>query len=106
MKNVVLTVISGLALLASATVSASADTDVWTASHLRSDGELYAANRACDVQFGAPQNGVPTSAAYKRCMASQGWKFVKSQHDDTWVNHRGMTCQPILGGFGSECSSF
>jgi hypothetical protein len=98
--------ILAVALLAAATVSASADSDVWTASHPRSDAELYAANAACDAQFGAPQNGVPTSAAYKRCMASQGWKFVKSERNDTWINHRGMTCHPILNGFGSECSSF
>ena len=79
---------------------------VWTASHPRSDGELYAANRVCDAQYGAPQNNVPTSAAYKRCMAGQGWKFVRSQRDDTWVNHRGMNCHPIFNGLGSECSSF
>ena len=106
MKRMILSVISGVALLASATVSASADTDVWTASHPRGDGELYTANSVCNAQFGVPQNDVPTSAAYKRCMASQGWKFVKTQHDDTCINHRGMTCHPILNGFGSECSSF
>ncbi len=93
-------------LLAGGAMSAYADTDVWTASPPRSDGELYPANRVCNEQYGMPQNGIPTSAAYKRCMTSQGWKFVNTKHDDTWVNHRGMTCHPILGGFGSECSSF
>lgn len=99
-------VILAVAVLASASISARADTDFWTASHPRSDAELYAANRVCDAQFGAPENGLPTGAAYKRCMASQGWKYLKGQHDDTWVNHRGMNCHPILNGFGSECSSF
>jgi hypothetical protein len=102
MKNMILVV----ALLASGAVSAYADTDTWTASRPRSDGDLYAANRVCDAEYGSPQNGVPTRAAYKRCMAGQGWKFVKSQHDDTWINHHGMNCHPILNGFGSECSSF
>jgi hypothetical protein len=102
MKSMILAV----ALLASGAVSAYADTDTWTANPPRSDGDLYAANRVCDSEYGAPQNGVPTSAAYKRCMAGQGWKFVKSQRDDTWVNHRGMNCHPNLNGFGSECSSF
>jgi hypothetical protein len=94
------------ALLLSGAVSAYADTDVWTASHPRSDAELSSANQVCNEQYGVPQNGIPTSAAYKHCMASQGWKFVATKHDDTWVNHRGMTCHPILGGFGSERSSF
>jgi hypothetical protein len=102
MKSMILAVV----LLASGAVAAHADTDVWTASHPRGDGELYAANQVCNAEFGMPQNGVPTSAAYKRCMASQGWKFVKSERNDTWINHRGMTCHPILNGFGSECSSF
>lgn len=102
MKSMILAV----ALLASGAVSAYADTDIWTASHPRNDGDLYAANRVCDAEYGSPQNGVPTSAPYKRCMAGQGWKFVKSQHDDTWINHRGMNCHPILNGFGSECLSF
>ena len=102
MKSIILAAM----LLAVGAASAYADTDVWTAIHPRSDGDLYAANRACNEQFGMPQNGIPTSAAYKRCMAGQGWKFVNTKHDDTWVNHKGMTCHPILGGFGSECSSF
>ncbi len=99
-------IILAAALLASGAVSAYADTDVWAASHSRSDSDLYSANQVCNAQYGAPQNGVPTTAAYKRCMASQGWKFVTTKHDDTWVNHRGMTCHAILGGLGSECSSF
>jgi hypothetical protein len=98
--------ILAVALLACGAVSAYADTDMWTANPPRSDAELYAANRVCNAEYGAPQNGVPTSAAYKRCMASQGWKFLRSRHDDTWINHRGMSCHPILSGFGSECSSF
>jgi hypothetical protein len=102
MKSITL----AMALLASGAVSAYADTDVWTATHPRSDSELWSANQTCNEQFGTPQNHAPTTAAYKRCMASQGWKFVTTKHDDTWVNHRGMTCHPTLGGLGSECSSF
>jgi hypothetical protein len=101
MKRIVL---AAALLVGGGAVSAYADTDVWAASHPRSD--LWSANQSCNAQFGAPQNGVPTSAAYKRCMAGQGWRFSGTQHDDSWVNHRGMTCHPILNGFGSECSSF
>jgi hypothetical protein len=50
MKSIILAV----ALLASDAVSAYADSDSWTASHPRSNAELYAANSVCDAQFGAP----------------------------------------------------
>ena len=94
------------ALLVSCAVSAHADTDIWTSNPPRSDAEMAAANNVCNEQFGPPQKYTPTSRAYKNCMARQGWKFVKTQHDDTWINHRGMSCHPILNGMGSECSSF
>ena len=45
------------------------------------DAELYAANSVCNEQFGSPQRGIPTSSAYKRCMANRGWKFVTTKHD-------------------------
>jgi hypothetical protein len=102
MKRIILVT----ALLAAGAVSAYADTDVWTSNPPRGDADRVAANNYCDQQFGSPQNHIPTSAAYKRCMASRGWKYVTTKHDDTWVNHRGMTCHPILNGLGSECSSF
>jgi hypothetical protein len=54
---------------------------------------------------GVEQNGVPTTPAYKRCMRSQGWIYQKKIVDQKWINRRGMRCQPILGGIGSECSS-
>jgi hypothetical protein len=104
MKRIILV----MALLAASGVSAYADTSIWTSTSrpAGSDYDRVAANNYCDREIGAQQNGIPTSAAYKRCMAGRGWKFVKTQRDDTWVNHRGMSCHPILNGFGSECSSF
>ena len=102
MKSLIL----AAALLLGGAVSAYADTDIWTSNPPRSDGELAVAANSCSHQFGAPQNGTPTRAAYKRCMAGLGWKYADTQRNDTWVNHRGMTCHPILNGLGSECSSF
>ena len=53
---------------------------------------------------------MPTSAAYKQCMLSRGWRyqFVKREPAaKTWIDpDTGLTCHDILGGFGSECSNF
>jgi hypothetical protein len=38
-------------------------------------------------------------------MRKLGWRYVTTQHDDTWMKG-GMTCHHILNGTGSECSSF
>jgi hypothetical protein len=93
------------ALILSGSVAAHADTSSWTAKTPRSDGELFAAGRACNAQVGPELYGLPTSAAYKKCMASYGWRYLSSTRDNTWTNHRGMHCQPILNGLGSECDA-
>jgi hypothetical protein len=94
------------ALLIGGAVSASADTDVWSAKPPRGDADRVAANQYCDETVGPSVNHVPTSATYKRCMASRGWRFVTTKHDDTWINHHGLSCHSILNGFGSVCSNF
>ena len=92
-------------LLFSGVVAAQADTTNWTAAHPpQTDSELHAAARNCDLQIGDPL-GVPTSAAYKKCMRSQGWIYRSMTRDGNWVNRRGMDCHPILNGGGSECDS-
>jgi hypothetical protein len=96
------------ALLIVGTVTAHADTSRWTSNPPRSDAELAAAGDRCDAQYGPERNGVPTTAQYKSCMKKQGWTYLNTVRDNnaTWINHRGMRCQSILNGFGSECSSF
>jgi hypothetical protein len=102
MKRIVLIT----ALLLTSAATAYADTSHWTSKQPRSDEQLYAAGQVCDQRFGTEAQGIPTSAQYKRCMAGQGWAYQYTTRDDTWVNHRGMTCHSILNGLGSECSSF
>jgi hypothetical protein len=96
------------AFLVAGTVAAQADTTRWASNPPRGDAELHAAGQYCDAKVGPDRNGVPTSAQYKNCMKSQGWTYLDTVHDNyaTWTNHRGMHCQSILNGFGSECSSF
>jgi hypothetical protein len=89
-------------LLLGGTVMAQADTTHWTAAHPpQSNFQLRAASLSC----GGDPVGVPTSAAYKKCMRSQGWIYTDTTRDNNWVNRRGMDCHPILNGFGSECDS-
>ena len=64
----------------------------------------------CDAQVGPDRNGVPTSAAYKQCMLSRGWRYQSVKREPapkTWIDSdTGLTCHEILNGFGSECSNF
>ena len=101
MKRILLVTV----LLLTGAMAAHADTSSWKLKPPRSDAELFAAGNYCDAQVGPELNGIPTSAVYKKCMASQGWTFVSRVRDGNWINHRGMRCQPILNGLGSECSS-
>ena|SRR5580704_15999541 len=93
-------------LLLGATVTAQADTSHWTAVHpQQGNSQLSAAAQACNNQVGVDRLGVPTSAAYKRCMRGQGWIYTNTTRDNSWVNHHGMACHPILNGGGTECDS-
>ena len=53
---------------------------------------------------------MPTSAAYKQCMLSRGWRYQSVKREPapkTWIgSDTGLTCHEILNGFGSECSNF
>jgi hypothetical protein len=63
-------------LLASA-LSAHADNDVYNniTRHPRGDDALQLDTGACSQMLGVPQNGIPTSKAYKSCMVTRGWRF-------------------------------
>src|SRR5262249_44504139 len=64
-------------LLASSVAAAHADNDIYNniRKQPRGDAALNADAAFCDAQFGAPQNGTPTSRRYKSCMRARGWRF-------------------------------
>ena len=102
------------ALLLAGAAAAHADTNYYTnmLKQPRGDDALHADGAYCDQRVGSDRNGVPTSAAYKRCMRSQGWRFDRTQVerprvDKTWIDpDTGDRCHEILGGFGSVCGNF
>jgi hypothetical protein len=99
-------------LLLGATLGAHADNTVYKnlLKQPRNDDALHADGYYCDWQVGRDRNGVPTSAAYKKCMLSRGWRYqstTRTPPEKTWIDpETGLTCHEILGGFGSECSNF
>ena len=104
--------VSIAALLLGMGLSAHADTVTYhhVLKQPRNNDQLHEDEYYCDAQVGPDRNGVPTSAAYKQCMLSRGWRyqFVKREPvPKTWIDpDTGLTCHEILNGFGSECSNF
>jgi hypothetical protein len=97
------------ALLLGSGLAAQADVTHWTnvLKQPRSHDALLADGDYCDQRVGKDYNGVPTSAAYKRCMRSRGWRYDSMRVEKTWIDpDTGLTCHAILGGFGSVCSNF
>jgi len=76
----------------------------------RNDDQLHQDGYYCDAQVGPDKNGVPTAAAYKRCMLGRGWRYQSIKREPapkTWIDSdTGPTCHEILNGFGSECLNF
>jgi hypothetical protein len=74
--------------------AAQADTTHWTAVHPGQDNsQLSAASLAC----GGDPVGVPTTAAYKRCMRSQGWIYTNTTRDNAGRIPPGHFLSPYTG---------
>jgi hypothetical protein len=95
-------------------VAAQADMDHWVNTQKQPRFDVNRAAQidaeACSQIAGPDLNGRPTSPAFKRCMATRGWRLgytERTKPEQTWIDpNTGLTCHDILGGLGSSCSNF
>ena len=95
-------------LLLFGALHAQADNDMWVPSgkNSLSDAALQGATDYCTQTVGPNLNGRPTSARFKQCMLSRGWRFVRTVRErpvHTWVDEDGLTCHNEGGA--THCSN-
>lgn len=95
------------ALLLGGAVHAQADNDIYTEARKgRTADTLQGATDYCTRTVGPNLNGRPTSARFKRCMLSRGWRFVRTVRErpvHTWIDEDGLTCHNEGGA--THCSN-
>jgi hypothetical protein len=101
-----------LALFAAGVGTAHADTDRWdSVGRPRSDAQLAAAADACEKQVGANRNGAPTTPAYRRCMLTRGWRYLRTERASNdgqwWDPNQNLWCwhSTFLGVPSTQCSN-
>ena len=91
MKRTILAAALALGTIAGA--HADTSTYVWQRKGPWNDAMLQSATQVCDQQVGVVQNGAVTSAAYKRCMLKQGWRYRNTVREKTYIDPTsGMSC--------------
>jgi hypothetical protein len=98
-------------LLLGGAPNAQADIDTYDSitRRPRSDAVLQADTDYCTRTVGRNWNGVPTSARFKRCMLSRGWRFARTTREHTWRDpETGLVCKEfkVFGITGSHCSNY
>jgi hypothetical protein len=97
------TVIAAM-LLVGGVLYAQADNDIYMEARKgRTADSLQGATDYCTQKVGPNLNGRPTSAAFKRCMLSRGWRFVRTVRVHTWIDEDGLTC--YNSGGATHCSN-
>jgi hypothetical protein len=104
-----------IALLLGSVAAAQADRDIFvnTLRKPRGDAQRQSDFDYCVRTAGPNVDGRPTPARFKRCMASRGWRYVRTIRTArtryyTDPNQPGLRCHDIVvfGVVGSSCSNF